>query len=86
MQVTFSSLGNQIVGQSVFALPKCNDEDFTRSQQRNVFLNAYIYMYICVYIYAFICLYNICYILHIYIERESCIYFFHPSLQGYNLK
>lgn len=40
-------------------------------------------IYVCIYIYAFICIYSICYI---YIERESCIYFFHPSLQGYNLK
>lgn len=77
MQGTSSSLGNQIVGQSVFALPKCSDEDFTGSQQRNVFLNAYIYMYVymCVYIYAFICIYNICYILHIYIERELYLFF-----------
>ena len=84
MQGTFSSLGNQIVGQSVFALPKCSDEDFTGSQQRNVFLNAYIYMCVCVCIYAFIRIYSICYI-YIYRERELYL-FFCPSLQGNNLK
>lgn len=65
-QGTFSSLGNQIVGQSVFALPKCSDEDFTDSQQRNVFLNAYIYMYVymCVYIYMHLYVY-IVYVIYI---------------------